>query len=218
MPVRWKGWPTLISVVCFATIKGWGGWGLLGASAPPPPAGCDGLSWRARGRQCPSQWAAPAMNLELLSDVTASLGFAAVLDEVRTCDEAGKRGGQTPQPVPWFNPLPNCIRSPKGGCVEAGEHPAGAEAVMGDEEDPGERGWGLLQASSSFIASLPLGGLGCCKLRNGSKRFPLCPPSPAPSPQAVSHPCAWCTPLLPCPRAGRGARTGGKGLQHLGGA
>lgn len=41
----------------------------------------------------------------------------------------GRKMDKKPQPVPWFNPLPTCIRSPKAGCVEASEHPVGTEAV-----------------------------------------------------------------------------------------
>lgn len=47
--------------------------------------------------------------------------------------------------------------------------------------------------SSSFIASLSLGGLCCCKLRNGSKELPLCPLSPV-----LPH-RQFLTPLLGAP-------------------
>lgn len=50
------------------------------------------------------------------------------------------------------------------------------------------------------------------------RRAALVSSKPSSTPQAVSHPSAWRTSLLPCPRAGRGARVGRKQLQHLGGA
>ena len=51
MVVRWKGWPTLVSTVGFAVIKGWGEGGLLGLSALPSPTGCNCLAEKVLGRE-----------------------------------------------------------------------------------------------------------------------------------------------------------------------